>query len=218
MPSLDDGLVNVVQHTQFLNVHPEVCKDRDTRRRESVGGHIIDAMVAKEPDLFEEVLKTEPEYDWVYQMDHDFSKDLPNAILIDLDGTIAKMNGRGPYDYDKVETDLCHDDVWAVISGLNNWMLDHGIDARLIFVSGRKASCYDQTRNWLNDEFDVADCPLFMRKADDDRPDHIVKKEIFLEHIDLNYHVTAVFDDRDQVVNMWRQLGLRTYQVAHGHF
>jgi hypothetical protein len=30
--------------------------------------------------------------------------------------------------------------------------------------------------------------------------------------------VVAVFDDRDQVVRMWRSLGLTVFQVAEGNF
>ena len=31
-------------------------------------------------------------------------------------------------------------------------------------------------------------------------------------------HVAMVFDDRQQVVDMWRQNGLTTFQVAQGDF
>jgi hypothetical protein len=37
-------------------------------------------------------------------------------------------------------------------------------------------------------------------------------------HIRPNYDVKYVIDDRDQVVDMWRSLGLRVLQVAPGNF
>lgn len=60
--------------------------------------------------------------------------------------------------------------------------------------------------------------PLFMRPSGDMRPDHVVKKELYLQHIEPFYKVKCVFDDRDQVVKMWRSLGLQVYQVAEGNF
>ena len=52
-----------------------------------------------------------------------------------------------------------------------------------------------------------------MRKTDDSRKDSIIKKEIFLEHIDKEYNVMSVFDDRPQVIRMWRDLGLFVFDV-----
>jgi hypothetical protein len=42
-----------------------------------------------------------------------------------------------------------------------------------------------------------------MRAEGDDRKDWIVKKE-FYDEISKDYNVLGVFDDRDQVVAMWR--------------
>nr|DAI39653.1 MAG TPA: polynucleotide kinase [Caudoviricetes sp.] len=58
-----------------------------------------------------------------------------------------------------------------------------------------------------------------MRKEKDYRKDSIVKTEIYNEYIKDKYCVTAVFDDRDQVVNdCWRKLGLLCNQVWKGDF
>jgi hypothetical protein len=54
-----------------------------------------------------------------------------------------------------------------------------------------------------------------MRKTDDNRCDSIVKEEIYNEYIKDKYNVLAVFDDRDRVVDMWRRIGLPTYQVYY---
>jgi len=56
-----------------------------------------------------------------------------------------------------------------------------------------------------------------MRKAGDNRKDSIVKYEILQELI-KEYYIEYVFDDRDQVVKMWREAGLRCLQVAPGNF
>jgi len=59
---------------------------------------------------------------------------------------------------------------------------------------------------------------LFMRATGDQRRDHIVKEEIFDREIRGRYHVVGVFDDRAQVVRMWRSLGPTVFQVAEGNF
>ena len=37
-------------------------------------------------------------------------------------------------------------------------------------------------------------------------------------HINGKYNVLGVFDDRDQVVSVWRSLGLTCFQVNWGNF
>jgi hypothetical protein len=57
-----------------------------------------------------------------------------------------------------------------------------------------------------------------MRPAADSRKDSIVKAELFWEHVAPHWNVRGVIDDRDQVVAMWRALGLMCAQVAPGDF
>jgi hypothetical protein len=57
-----------------------------------------------------------------------------------------------------------------------------------------------------------------MREAGDSRKDSIVKQELYERHIKPSYDVFVVLDDRNQVVDMWRSLGLVCLQVAPGDF
>lgn len=59
---------------------------------------------------------------------------------------------------------------------------------------------------------------LLMRNKDDNRKDSIIKKELFDKHIRGRYDVMFVLDDRNQVVEMWRSLGLKCLQVENGDF
>ena len=59
---------------------------------------------------------------------------------------------------------------------------------------------------------------LFMRAEGDSRRDSIVKQEIFDTDVRDRWRVVGVFDDRQQVVRMWRGLGLTVFQVAEGDF
>lgn len=135
---------------------------------------------------------------------------LPSAWIVDIDGTLAKMVGRSPYDYSRVSEDALHEDVAALVNRL-------GVEDHIIIVSGREDSCEVDTRDWLI-EGNVRHDYLYMRKAGDQRKDSTVKAEIFNEHIRRNFNVLGVLDDRNQVVAQWRAMGLRCYQVAEGNF
>ena len=139
---------------------------------------------------------------------------LKKAIIIDVDGTVALRDpeiNRSPYDFSLVHTDLPNLEVINVIKSL--WESGH----RLIFVSARDDICFNQSYKWL-----MNNCPpfvkLLMRKSGDNRPDDVVKREIYNKHIKFDYEVVGVFDDRNSVVKMWRELGLTCFQVAEGDF
>lgn len=144
-------------------------------------------------------------------------KSLPKAIIVDIDGTLAKMEGRSPYDYTRVIEDSLHEDVDFVINCFLSWAekeLNEKVD--YIIVSWRKAECRDKTEEWLK-SFGIPYDQLHMRKVDDNRKDSQVKYEILLD-LAKEKNILCVFDDRAQVVAMWRQAGMRCFQVADGNF
>lgn len=136
---------------------------------------------------------------------------LPPAILVDIDGTVAHANGRNPYDEDRVGQDLPNLPVIAVAKAL----IAQG--NALVFMSGRTAGCRAATLVWLRQFFD-GEFALFMRAVGDQRKDSIVKRELFDAHVRPHWRVACVLDDRNQVVVMWRALGLTCLQVAPGDF
>jgi predicted kinase len=136
---------------------------------------------------------------------------LPLAVIFDIDGTVAHMNGRSPYDYSKVLTDLPDR---AVIETAH---LYDKAGYQVIFLSGRKYECFNDTMEWLCTYVDIG-FQLLMRPDGDDRRDAIVKYELFDKYLRSEYNVVSVYDDRNQVVDMWRKLGLKTYQVEEGNF
>lgn len=137
--------------------------------------------------------------------------DKPDAIVVDIDGTLAHMNGRGPYDLHRVGEDRLDVEVRQVV----RWAVDEGW--QVILLSGREDSVYLETTNWLRDHDVMAD-ELYMRPADDKRKDSIVKAELFDTHVRDRFNVRFVLDDRNQVVEMWRAMGLKCFQVAEGNF
>lgn len=136
----------------------------------------------------------------------------PSAFLVDLDGTVALMNGRDPYDSSRVGEDRPNGDVITVVRAVSLY------GYRIVFCSGRKESCRAATEGWLNCHIGVQWDALHMRADDDNRRDSIVKLEIFDREIRDKYDVAGVFDDRRQVVDAWRSIGLTVFQVAPGDF
>lgn len=197
---------------KYFPVELEEAIRRDRERDKSVGEDVIRKMwnqfnLSKGlPSFnFEEKKQIEPYVP-------DTSK--PPAVIVDIDGSVALMNNRSPYDYSLVSTDLPNHPVVETVLSLR----DRGYT--LLFVSGREDSCYEDTRKWLDTnlslEFD--DVGLYMRKSGDYRKDSQIKEEIFNEHIRDNYNVLLVLDDRMQTTKRWREMDLTCLQCAEGNF
>jgi phosphoglycolate phosphatase-like HAD superfamily hydrolase len=84
--------------------------------------------------------------------------------------------------------------------------------------TGRNNSVYQKTQAWLAMN-SVPFQQLRMRREEDHRPDYVLKREWAN---DLSGHdrdrVVAVFEDRDRVVQMWRDIGFTCFQVAEGGY
>jgi predicted kinase len=133
------------------------------------------------------------------------------AVLVDIDGTVALKGARSPFDETRVHEDRPNLPVITVVRAMaaqGYW---------LVFVSGRTAGCRAATEKWLAEHVG-AQFGLYMRAEGDKRKDSTVKREIFDEHIREAYDVACVIDDRNQVVTMWRSLGLTVLQCAEGDF
>lgn len=151
--------------------------------------------------------------------------------IFDLDGTLALIEHRlhfiqqSPKDWrgffgavgdDKPNLPVIRTMQRLIAGGAEVWVW-----------SGRSDECKDATVQWLK----VHGCwpqtsrwfpnpdAFRMRKAGDYRDDVVVKGE-WLDQIDPPEfeRLTAVFDDRARVVQMWRDAGVPCFQVAPGEF
>lgn len=135
----------------------------------------------------------------------------PAAFLFDLDGTTFHMGDkRGPYDHN-VEVDEPDKVVLDIVARF----IESGLVA--IAMSGREEVTRKATLTALEENGVVPDA-LFMRANKDMRKDSIIKTELFDEHVRDHYDVQFVLDDRNQVVDMWRVMGIKCLQVAPGEF
>jgi len=210
-----------IEYKQFYVPFKEaVERDKNADREHHVGKAVIKRfyMSYYKEQYENEMLKTVDHY----RLPMDTS--LPTAVMCDLDGTVAWMQKRSPYS----TTDVDKDKVDPQLSMLLGLLMAYGIE--VIFVSGRMGNdeCRQKTYDWIKKNVPNSTTPklsgvkdnfiLLMRKDKDFRGDEIVKKEIFENEIKGNFNVIAVFDDRNKVVNMWRETGLLCCQVADGDF
>lgn len=131
----------------------------------------------------------------------------PKAILVDVDGTLARMKDRSPYDWKRVGEDELIDNVAEVVRRL------YSTGITIVIMSGRDGSCRAETQDWLL-RHEIYYTELHMRAADDMRRDNIVKYELFDKHIRDKYNVVGVIDDRKQVCEMWESIGLTLFRVG----
>jgi predicted kinase len=193
----------------FTDVSLSTCLKRDSERANSVGEKVIKTM-------YNSYLKQKShvaQYSTV-----PYKEGFPYCLIVDIDGTLAHMNGRSPYDYTMVHTDIVDENVRDVVRRYTVRDPQEEIpDTYIIVVSGREDNCQLETKRWLFENGIPYD-EIYMRKTGDMRDDRIVKKEIYEEFIKPRYNVRFVLDDRDRVVKMWREEGLKVLQVAEGDF
>jgi hypothetical protein len=143
------------------------------------------------------------------------------VYVVDIDGTLALKragdeNCRNIYDWKRVSEDVGYSAVIKTYIALNAFY-------RCIVVSGRSEECREETLDWLRRHHintqEKHGFRLFMRKYKDYRPDWVVKEEIYHELIEPEFDVIAAFDDRTQIVKLWRDvLGIPCFQVDWGFF
>jgi predicted kinase len=203
----------------FTAVPVEVCVERDAARPEAdrVGEAVIRGMwqrylAARPLPLPLPHLDSPPEASPAIGRRYVPDPNRPEAVLVDIDGTVAVLGDRSPYDMARVGEDTPNHAVITAVRAM------HAFGHRIVYCSGRSEDARARTEHWLAEHVGVPHEALYMRKSGDTRRDSVVKAEIFEREIQHRYRVTGVFDDRNQVVRMWRALGLTVFQVAEGDF
>ena len=156
-----------------------------------------------------------------------------NLIICDLDGTIANIEHRLHYikgpkkdwpSFNKAcVDDTVNKDVREILWNLydkGRWeKFKDGLKGsarKVYFFSGRSEAVRKETEEWLKKHVPITedrDWELYMRKEGDYRPDTTIKYEMMYELKITPDDVLCILDDRQGVVDMWRQEGFRCLQV-----
>ena len=142
-----------------------------------------------------------------------FNPNLPNCVIFDVDGTLARMNGkRGPFEWHNVDRDDPDENIIRIADTMK-----HTPGIQVFIMTGRDGVALDKTKQWL-DDVGVGYDNIFIRQPGDMRKDAIVKRELYENNIKGKYNIIAWVDDRAQVVEMLRGLGITVLQCDWGDF
>lgn len=184
---------------KFFDTDIMTCIERNKNRENSVPEKVI-------YDMYSRYLMPK----LPYTVPYDDTKE--ECIIVDVDGTLSHISdGRSPYDASRASNDVLDDAVSSIVAmGYQNGY-------KVIVLTGREAKNREVTENWLI-ENGVPFDELYTRADGDYRKDAIVKQELYETHIKNRFNVKFVLDDRNQVVDMWREIGLKCLQVQPGDF
>jgi predicted kinase len=182
--------------------------ERDTSRTRSVGAEVI----AKQFESFNNFIAS----------DFDFSdracliskiektEGLRDCVIFDIDGTLADKGTRNPFDWKAVVDDTVRENV------KRSFMMHQEAGDFMIICTGRDGICSKETAWWLKKHGIIPD-EFYIRTEKDQRPDWQIKEELWRQ-IGERFNIKLMYDDRDQVVEHARNLGLEVYQVQPGNF
>ena len=146
-----------------------------------------------------------------------------NIVVVDIDGTIAKVGDRLKYlqqekkDWDAFYEHCDEDEPIKDIIELIELMQIH--EYNIVFCTGRRESVRKKTEYWLfKNIWCLREYKLLMRKDGDWRHDTEVKPELLQKAGITPEDVYFILEDRDSMVAKWRELGYRCLQVADGKF
>ncbi|QAY01174.1 polynucleotide 5'-kinase and 3'-phosphatase [Aeromonas phage Aswh_1] len=196
----------------WFPVSEEELKRRDkTRGGWAVGDVVLNRMIAQFNEQFERRNLTDRVCEETTKKQYEPDLSLPKAVIFDTDGTLAEKNDRNAFDWSKVGEDTPRENVVMLAKLLK----EKGY--LIINVSGRDGVCMEETAEWY-DKHGIPNDAHFQREKGDQRPDNIIKEEIFWRDIAPRFNVCFCVDDRDQVVKTWRGMGLECWQVQPGDF
>lgn len=135
---------------------------------------------------------------------------MKEIVICDVDGTLSLKGDRGVFDFSRASEDKCNLPIADLVRILSRTF-------PIYIFTAREEMWRPQTEEFLM-KFHIPYDALIMRRNKDYRKDSIVKRELWETHIKDRFGVFCVLDDRDQVVQMWREHGITCLQVADGKF
>jgi len=145
-----------------------------------------------------------------------------NTVIFDLDGTLCDISHRlhhikgGKKDWEAFHAGCVNDvpklEIIELFKRLDTSM--RGGPLRTFIVSGRSDKVMSETQDWLYAQGVYPD-DLIMRPDGDYNPDHELKRRWLNEgKFGPKEDILFCVDDRQRVVDMWRQEGLTCLQCA----
>jgi len=210
-----DELVKYVEtrsNVSFMvfDISLETAIERDAARPKPVGEEVIKKMYKAYTDLMDSYNYSDQRKKVFIYREPLWLPNLPKIVIFDLDGTLTHANGRrGYFDWDRCDRDTRDEIVFRAY--------ERHVTAgdTIFFITGRAEEARASTELWLQTYAPTYE-RLLMRKSEDYRQDYVVKEEIYNHYIKGKYNVEVIYEDKQKVVDMWRRIGLKVFQVSKG--
>ena len=144
------------------------------------------------------------------------------TIIFDVDGTIADVEHRRhfvsqkPADWKSFRNSTVFDTPVQCVCDIAKRFIAQGDN--VAFFSARNESERSITEKQISEWIGEGHQGLFLRPDGDFRRDDEFKSDLADKFEEVGGKIDIVFDDRNQVVEMWRQRGTTVVQVADGDF
>ena len=144
------------------------------------------------------------------------------TIIFDVDGTIADVEHRRhfvtqrPADWKSFKEETVNDTPVEWVCDIAKRFIAQG--ESVTFFSARNESEREITEKQISEWIGDGHSGVFLRPNGDFRPDEEFKSDLATRFEEIGGKIDLVFDDRNKVVEMWRERGTTVVQVADGDF
>lgn len=202
---------NVPVELKLFKLDPSTAFDRIQHRERKVHMEVLKKQEAQLNTLIKQMEQNPDDFDFT-PVKLDNTKDgKPGCVVVDIDGTLAHMVFRNPYDWHRVGEDVVDEPVKSLVLDIHRAQA-----TKIIICTGRDGVCLPETEKWLKDN-NIPYDGIFIREPNDNRPDWVVKEEMWRK-ITKVFHIEYLIDDRLQVVRRARALGLKVMNVEYHNF
>lgn len=208
---------NIPIELKVFNTNRESLYDRDGLRTKRVGPDVI----GRQHQQFSSLINKLPDISSKIQPVEFVNEGEKRCVIFDIDGTLAHNQGRSPFDWKRVSEDDYDHPTFEIFHSLSHYDPNsHEPEPPKVFVcTGRESTSREETLNWFEGQgvyLDPQD--IFFRRFSDNRPDWVVKEEMWRKINSRGYEIVGMFDDRNSVVRRARRLGLKVFHVEHNNF
>ena len=147
---------------------------------------------------------------------------IKKTVIFDVDGTIADVEHRRhfvsqkPADWKSFRNSTVFDTPVQWVCDIAKRFIAQGDN--VAFFSARNESERSITEKQISEWIGEGHQGLFLRPDGDFRRDDEFKSDLADKFEEVGGKIDLVFDDRNQVVEMWRKRGTTVVQVADGDF
>lgn len=145
---------------------------------------------------------------------------MSSYVVVDLDGTLCDCTHREHHAqnrewdefHSKLHLDEPNKDVRMVVEALSEY------GATIIACTGRPHKYRAETLKWIA-QWEIPIDDLLMRPDEDFRSDVEIKLDLLMNRINGDKEaVTLILEDREKVIEMWRNNGFRCWAVTMGAY